>query len=300
MTKLSLTAIILTFNEELHLQRCIDSIKSVCSEIIIVDSFSTDKTSEIAERNNATFIQNRWVNYATQFNWAIDNCQISTDWILRIDADELLPPQLQIEINAKLPTITSEIAGIVIPRRTVFLNREIKRGSGSVMLLRIFRTGVGRAENRWMDEHIVLNAGSMTNFDSVFLDHNLNGIGWWTEKHNGYAIREAIDLLDIELGLISPEGGDTQLNQQALQKRNLKVKYARQPLFWRSFAYFIYRYFFKLGILEGTPGFLWNFLQGWWYRTLVDVKIYEIKKACGTDPIKIKRYLKQHYNISLS
>ena len=138
-------------------------------------------------------------------------------------------------------------------------------------------------------------------FKNEFADDNLNNLSWWTQKHVGYAIREAADLLDIEFGLTNTGSTDEnkQISEQAHQKRMLKHKYAMKPLFWRSFAYFIYRYFFKLGFLEGKEGFLWHFLQGWWYRTLVDAKIFEIKKACGNDKEKIIAHLKEHYNIVL-
>jgi len=89
------------------------------------------------------------------------------------------------------------------------------------------------------------------------------------------------------------------LSQEAQSKRKLKERYVRQPLFFRAFLYFIYRYFFKLGFTEGVEGFLWNFLQGWWYRTLVDAKIYEIKKVCGNDVEKIRAHLKTNYGVSV-
>jgi hypothetical protein len=149
-----------------------------------------------------------------------------------------------------------------------------------------------------MDEHIVLLEGQTVEFENDFIDHNLNNLSWWSQKHIGYSIREAIDLLDIEFNIIGKKE-EGQLTPQALEKRNRKLKYAEQPLFLRAFFYFLYRYFFKLGFLEGKEGFLWHFLQGWWYRTLVDAKIYEIKKACGNDPEKIKEYLRITYNIQL-
>jgi hypothetical protein len=121
---------------------------------------------------------------------------------------------------------------------------------------------------------------------------------WWTTKHNGYSIREAIDLLDVEYSILG-NNHQTTLDEQAIKKRNLKLKYAKSPLFLRAFIYFAYRYFFKLGFLDGKEGFLWNFLQGWWYRTLVDAKVYEIKKECGKDPDKIKDYIYRNYNIKL-
>jgi predicted DNA-binding protein len=136
-------------------------------------------------------------------------------------------------------------------------------------------------------------------FKNDFADHNLNNLSWWTTKHNGYAIREAIELLDIELKLLGNKQETVQLGEHASTKHNRKQKYARQPLFWRSFAYFIYRYIFKFGFTEGKEGFLWHFLQGWWYRTLVDAKIWEIKKHCGSDVNKIKEYLRVNYSIQI-
>ena len=170
-----------------------------------------------------------------------------------------------------------------------------------IKLLRLFRFGKAKCEVRFMDEHIQILEGKTVEFKNEFYDHNLNNLSWWTQKHVGYAIREAVDLLDMEYDLTGSAQNDKKIDisKQAKSKRQTKHQYAKKPLFWRSFAYFIYRYFFKLGFLEGKEGFLWHFLQGWWYRTLVDAKILEIKRACGDDPVKIKSYLADHYNIHI-
>ena len=170
-----------------------------------------------------------------------------------------------------------------------------------VKLLRLFRNGKAKSEVRLMDEHIQLQEGTAIEFNNEFADDNLNNLSWWAQKHIGYAIREAVDLLDIELDLTNAGKSDEnkQISEQAHQKRMLKHKYAKKPLFWRSFAYFCYRYFFKLGFLEGKEGFLWHFMQGWWYRTFVDAKIFEIKKACGNDKEEIKEHLRKFYNINI-
>ncbi|MCM4155364.1 glycosyltransferase family 2 protein [Gramella sp. AN32] len=297
MNRVSLSAIILTFNEEIHLQRCIDSLKNVCEDIIIVDSFSKDKTKDIALKNNARFVQNKWINHAIQFNWALENCDIKKDWILRLDADEYLTPALQDEIIEKLNLIDLSVTGIMLPLQRIFMNRHLKKGYDEIKLLRIFRNGKGKSENRWMDEHISLSEGLTIEFSNSLADHNLNSLHWWTTKHNGYSIREAIDLLDIELGIVTHKKEISKISAQAAKKRKLKKNYAHKPLFLRAFIYFIYRYFFRLGFTEGKEGFLWHFLQGWWYRTLVDAKIYEIKKACGNDKEKIKDYIQKQYQI---
>jgi glycosyltransferase involved in cell wall biosynthesis len=294
---LDLSVIILTYNEELHICRCIENIKSIAKDIFIVDSFSTDKTVEIAESLGAKVYQNKWENnHARQFNWALNNLPVRTKWVLRLDADEYLTFELIKELKQNLPVLESDITGIIIPLRRVFLGKVIKKGTGKILLMRIFQYGKAKCEQRWMDEHMQLTEGTAIEFEHDFVDHNLNNLSWWTNKHNGYAIRESIDLLDIELNLLE-KTNENKLAGQAASKRNKKIGYAKKPLFLRSFAYFIYRYIFKLGFMEGKEGFLWHFLQGWWYRTLVDAKIYEIKKACGNNKEKIIDYIKVNYNI---
>ncbi len=295
----SLTAIVLTYNEEIHLDRCLNSLKNVCQQIIVIDSFSTDATKQIAIDNDVQFFENAWINHAEQFNWALDNCKIETNWVLRMDADEYLLPNLETEILTKLDTLDVTINGVEIYLKRFFLNKTMKRGLGKIKMMRLFRKGKARVENRWMDEHIELLEGQSIVFNGEFADDNLNTIGWWTTKHNGYSICEAIDLLDVEFNLLNT-AKSSNISEQALKKRKLKLKYIKSPLFLRSFGYFIYRYIFKFGFLDGKEGFLWHFLQGWWYRTLVDVKIYEIKKNCGRDVDKIKAYIKKEYKIDLT
>lgn len=303
MEKLDISAIILTGNEEIHMKRCLDKICPVAKEVFVIDCYSKDKTLEIArEYDNVTILQNKWVNYATQFNWGLDNAPIKTKWVLRLDADEYLTEELVEELREKLPTLSNEYTGIILHLRRVFMGRTIRRGgTGNVTQMRIFQYGKARSEVRQMDEHIELMEGKPIEFKGEWADDNLNNISWWTQKHIGYAIREAVDLLDIEYDLTGSASGDDgrQITEDAKAKRARKHSYARKPLFWRSFAYFVYRYFFRLGFLEGKEGFMWHFFQGWWYRSLVDAKVWEIKKACGDDKKKIKAYLKEQYHISI-
>ncbi len=181
------------------------------------------------------------------------------------------------------------------------MGKWMKGGIYPVKLLRFFRNGKGMCEQRLMDEHIQLSEGESVEFDNDFCDHNLNDLSWFCHKHVNYAVREAADLLDIEYGITGAATTDKEkeISRQAHDKRLKKHRYARQPLFWRSFAYFLYRYFLKGAWRDGKEGFIFTFIQGWWYRTLVDAKIFEIKKACGNDREKIRKHLIEHYGISL-
>lgn len=287
----------------MHIRRCIKNVAPIAQEIFLVDSFSTDRTLEIAkEYSNVHVLQNKWENnYAKQFNWGLQHSPIKTKWVLRLDADEYLMPELVEELQEKLPSLPEDVSGIIFNRRHIFMDKWMKRGIYPVKLLRVFQLGKGMCEQRLMDEHIQLTEGRAVEFEHDFCDHNLNDLSWFCHKHVNYAIREAVDLLDIELDLTgaAETDGERNISKQALAKRMKKHKYAKQPLFWRSFAYFCYRYFVKGACLDGKVGFIWTFLQGWWYRTLVDAKIFEVKKACGNDKKKILCYLKEKYNISL-
>ena len=300
---LNLSVIILTYNEELHIRRCLENVKSIAKEIYIIDSFSTDATLDIArEFDNVHILQNKWENnYAKQFNWGLEHSGISTQWVLRLDADEYLLPELVQELQEKLPTLSDDVTGIIFNRRHIFMDKWMRRGIYPVKLLRVFRYGKGMCEQRLMDEHIQLNEGHAVEFEHDFCDHNLNNLSWFCHKHVNYAIREAVDLLDIELDLTGAAETDNgkEISPQALAKRMKKHKYARQPLFWRSFAYFCYRYFLKGACLDGKVGFIWTFLQGWWYRMLVDAKVYEIKHHCGTNKNEIISYIHDEYHVDI-
>jgi len=258
--KSSLGVIILTYNEEIHIERLLKNITDWADEIFIVDSFSTDKTLEIAKKYGCKIFQHKFENQAQQFNWSLDNIKIKNDWVLRLDADEYLTEELKKEIDEVLPRAQPSITGFYIKRKVYFMGRWIKHGAYyPIWFLRLFRKGKARSEQRAMDEHIVLLDGKAKKLKNDFIDNNKKDLEWWTAKHNNYSSRETADALAGDYG-------------QAKKKF-----YYRLPLFCRAFLYFIYRYFFRLGFLDGKEGLIFHFLQGFWYRFLVDAKIYETK-----------------------
>lgn len=297
---LDLTVIILTKDEKIHIKRCLDHLKSLTDKIIVVDSQSSDGTQEIAKAMGAEVIEHNWLgNQAAQFNWALDNLKIDTKWILRLDADEYLLPELINEIKRNLSNIPDNVSGIFLKRRHIFLNKWMRGGIYPVKLLRLFRYGHGKYEQRLMDEHIVLSNGDSIEFENDFCDHNLNNLSWFCKKHVDYAVREAAEMLDIKYQISGHVENTDNFTSQAKDKKTKKQKYAKQPLFWRSFAYFLYRYILKGGWRDGKEGFIFTFLQGWWYRTLVDAKIFEIELKAKKNPSKIKQLLAEDYSILL-
>eukprot|EP01013_Petalomonas_cantuscygni_P036826 TRINITY_DN67534_c0_g1_i1.p1 TRINITY_DN67534_c0_g1~~TRINITY_DN67534_c0_g1_i1.p1 ORF type:complete len:300 (+),score=13.28 TRINITY_DN67534_c0_g1_i1:1772-2671(+) len=275
-----LVTLILTQDEERHIARAMASIEDVTDKCVVIDSGSTDRTVKIAQDRDAAVSSNPWVNYSTQLNWGLDQLPDDTEWVLRLDADEIVTPELLTEIAQKLPNLGPDIDGVYVSRRMTFLGRPIRWGGVfPVRVLRIFRYGKGRCENRWMDEHIQVG-GATAEFDGEIIDDNLNSLSWWTEKHNSYASREVVDLLNLQYGFMAHETvADIRGGQQAGVKRWLKERvYARLPGGLRAFFYFFYRYIVRLGFLDGSEGAAFHVLQGFWYRYLVDAKLFEVKK----------------------
>lgn len=297
--KSTITAIILTFNEEQHIRRCIKSIKGIVDEICIIDSFSTDATCKIAQELGAKVYQNSWINYATQFNWGLENCDITSDWVWRIDADEFIEP-MSYSLTEKLANLPQTISGVYIKRKIVFMGKPLLHGGWyPVQHLKIWKYGKGFCENRWMDEHIKLSEGDTVEMDCVQVDENLKDLTWWISKHNDYATREMVDLLDTQYNIFSKSAVDPNFFGTSEQrKRYLKLMYLKFPLFLRPFIYFTYRYIIKCGFLDGKSGFVWHVLQGFWYRFLVDAKIYELRKQFSNDQDAIINHIKKTYKIS--
>ena len=301
--KAPLTVVILTHNEEIHIERCIRSLLLIAAKIFIVDSFSTDNTVEIAKSLGAEVKQRKWKNYADQFQWGLDNCGADSEWVMRMDADEYLEPDLLEELPQALSDVNDEVTGFYIRRKVFFYGKWIRHGGFYPhTLLRIWRNGQGRIEQRWMDEHIVLSTGSKTAMlKGHLVDNNLKGITFWISKHNTYASREMVDLLNNKYNLLErDESLKENDDSQAKWKRILKDDiYSKLPIGIRSTLYFIYRYFIRLGFLDGSKGFLWHFMQGYWYRMLVDVKIMEIEEKSGGDVEEIRRILYEDHGIKL-
>jgi glycosyltransferase involved in cell wall biosynthesis len=278
----SLSVLILTSNEEKNIGKCLTSIAPTGAKIYIVDSMSDDRTVEIARSMGAIVKQRTWTTYSDQFNWGLDNSGIDSKWVMRMDADEEIMPGLAAAIRAFLENPPPDVSGVYIRRRVYFMGQWIRHGGYyPTWLLRIFRNGQGHCETLFMDEHIVVTGGRTVSIHQDIIDKNNKDLTFWTDKHNKYASREVKDILNKEKENQSRVGGDTVIQasvtgHQDSSRRWMKDKfYLRMPLFVRPFLYFIYRYFFRLGFLDGTRGLVFHFLQAFWYRFLVDAKLYE-------------------------
>ena len=272
-----ITAIILTKNEEINIERCIDSIKNVVKRIVVVDSGSTDDTIKIAKRMGAEIYKNGFVDYATQFNWALDNINIKTQWVYRIDADEAITPELAKELSNKVEIHSEDdVNGMVMKFRIFFMGKFLRYGGVYPFYnLTVFKYGKARYEERKMGEHVVLSEGKTIELDNDRLHYDYKDLSIWIAKHNWYSTRETRDYFDT----LDNSQIETSLYGEAEKAKKLRDNiYYKLPLFFRAHLYYIYRYYFKLGFLDGKEGKMYAFLQAYWYRFLVDTKIYECNK----------------------
>ena len=289
-----ITVVILTYNEAKHIARCIRSVSSIAEEIWVVDSFSTDETCAIAERCGAKTVKHEFENQAQQFNWAIDTLDIKGSWIWRVDADEYTEPPLGELVCKAINDCDSDVNGIYVNKKIVFLGRPLMHGGWyPAQQIKIIRKGHGRSENKAMDEHLIITDGRVIAVDGDQTDENLNDLTWWTDKHNRYSDREALNMLRMEYGMDEDAKSGVRprlFGNDAERKRWLKLRYAGMPLYVRPFLNFTARYILKGGFRDRN--IRWYILQCFWYRFLVDAKIYEIKKRLGFDDERIKSYIK--------
>lgn len=266
-----ITALILTHNEELHISRCVKSLAGLATRIIIVDSGSTDKTLEIAKTLPVEVYSNEWVNHSHQVNWALDNCSIDTAWCMRIDADEYIESKDKDNIKAAIKRLSSSVSGVTLRRRIIFMGKWIKWGGiYPRRMLRIWRTGQGRCESRWMDEHMVV-CGKIVDINFDISDNNLKGLESWHFKHLKYAKLELKDLSSTSSNEGSISTSNFNLSAQAGQTRFLKsYLYFFMPAAIRPMLYFLYRYLIRLGFLDGVQGFYFHLFQSLWYRYLIE------------------------------
>jgi len=272
--KASVAVIVLTYNEENNLSNCLKSIVGFTDNIFIVDSGSTDKTLQIARSFGVNVTYHPFENYAKQRNWALQNLPITTDWVLNIDADHRLTAELKENIQLHLEKgVPNDINGFLASRRTMFMGKWIKYGGHYPTYHAVmFRTGFGKCEEKLYDQHFLVT-GKTLKLKGDIIDLITESLTTFTDRHNKWSSLEAQQQISPEHNDSTIKGSLTGNPIQA--RRYVKNIYEKFPLFVRPLIYFIVRYFFRLGFLDGRRGLIFHFLQCFWFRFLIDAKIFE-------------------------
>lgn len=275
--KISLSLVILTYNEERNIEECLKSICGWADEIFVVDSYSTDRTLEIVKNYTDKIYQNKFQSFHTQRNWALNNLSLSNEWILFLDADERISEALKEEIKETIVGNPSDINGFYIKRRYIFMGKWIKHGGYyPSWVLRLIRRSTAKCEGIGANDYFVV-VGKTANLQHDLLHEDKKGITPWIKKHNKYATLEALELLEIKRNgekLLTDSSSASQKHKREVKK---KIWY-NLPLYVRPFLYFFYRYFLRLGFLDGKEGFIYHFLHSFWFRFLVDIKYEEMRQ----------------------
>ena len=271
------TILILTKNEEINLPDCLKSVKDFAKRCVVVDSYSTDRTKEIALKYGADFFEHKFENYARQFNWGLDNTNITTKWTFRLDADERLTPALCKELDQLMTEhADDDVNGFTMEASLFFMGREMKHGGPQKRKLMLFKTGIGRVENRKMDEHTILSSGRALSCKNKFLHYDFKDMTFWISKLNWYATREMQDYFDYKNGK-DQHVATNDKEIAALRGKKFGIYY-KFPKFVRAWLSFVYEYIFLFGFLDGKEGFIYHWTYCCFYRCLVDAKILEQEK----------------------
>lgn len=272
-----LSVVVLTYNEEANLPACLASLKGLEACVWVLDSGSTDGTMRIASAHAVQTASHPFQNYAAQRNWALSNLPLDTEWVLNLDADERLTPELVTEINHVLRSVGDGVDGYLLRKRTIFMGRWIRHGGHYPSHhLRLFKRTRGRCEDRKYDQHFVVD-GHTSILRNDYIDVVSSSLVTWTMRHARWAEMEKSELM-------APDNGERQVvpdvaGNPIQRRRWWRNTYSRGPLFVRALAYWMYRYFFRLGFLDGTEGLIFHFLQGFWFRFLVDAMIFESRRG---------------------
>ncbi len=275
MKPLPLSAIVLTYNEEANIEECLQSLAGRVDEIFVVDSGSTDGTLAIARRYTSHIAEHPFRNWADQFNWAADTLPLKHQWIMRLDADERMTPDAWRELGDLWPNLGEDASGIAIMKEFYFMGRVMRHGGHFLPWIRLWRRDRAHFEERPMDEHLIFSSGRVTTLKHPFREEDRKGFRAWLTKHVTYAEREVQALTGPGGDLVAPDLKGSAVARKKWLKQNV---YQKLPLFVRPFLYFFYRYVVQRGFLDGKEGFIFHFFQGLWYRMLVDVKLYELRK----------------------
>lgn len=281
MSAFPVSVVILTLNEEVNLRPCLASVQHWAREIFIVDAGSTDQTRKIAAEFGANVVEHPFETHSSQWRWALANIPIHSEWILALDADQRITPELAHEICSLDPMTLSTVEGFYIKRRQLFRDRWIKYGGYyPKYLLKMFRRSCVIIDSGDLVDHHFYVAGGVQklNHDLVEANKKEDDISFWIEKHNRYATMLALEEFRSNTSpreaAIQPSFVGTP-DQKILAMKGL---WRRMPLYVRPFLYFFYRYFLRLGFLDGKQGAIFHFLQAFWFRLLVDIKLDEMQK----------------------
>ena len=282
-----LSVVILTYNEEANLVKCLSSLSGMPWDCFIVDSGSTDRTLELARRFPVQITRHEFLTHTAQWQWSLENLPLQTEWVLGLDADQSLSESLKEEIQLLFAgghhvLRLESLDGLYLNRAHIYRGRLIRHGGCyPKYLLKLFRRSSVYLDPvaDLLDHHFYVR-GRTGKLDHDLIEENRKEwrISFWTQKHVRYAelvAEEEHSSASQRCG--TPMDGKFIGGSPDQQIVALKGLWRRMPLYVRPICYFVYRYFIRLGFLDGKQGFIFHFLHAFWFRLLVDINLDELR-----------------------
>jgi glycosyltransferase involved in cell wall biosynthesis len=273
-----IAAVVLCFNERENIRSCLESVAG-WTDIHVVDSGSSDGTQQLCAEYTPNIVEHPYSSHAEQWTWALDNLAIQNEWILALDADFVVTPDLRRQIEQELANVADEVGGIYVRHRYVFGGGPIRFGGTKQFWLRLIRRGRARPDLSDLVDFRFTVDGTTCQFSSSVVEYNRydDDISVWTRKQDKFSLRLAVEEELRHRGQIDWHGRPALLGNPDQRFMRLRDLWARMPLFVRPVLYFGYRYVLMLGFLDGRAGFLYHALQGLWLRLMVDWKLAQLR-----------------------
>lgn len=286
-----IAAVVLCHNELPNIRRCLESVKG-WADVFVVDSGSTDGTLDICAEYTPHVFHHPYENHASQWNWALENLPLTSDWVLALDADFVVTPALRSQLESELASVKVGIDGIYVKHDYVFGGGPIRFGGTKQYWLRVIRRGAARPDLSDLVDFRFNVDGTTIQWSGAVVEYNRHDddITVWTRKQDKFSLRLAVEEELRRRGLVAWEGKPELLGNPDQRFMRLRDLWLKLPLFLRPCIYFFYRYVLMLGFLDGRAGFLYAALQGFWLRLMVDWKIWRIRDAnlSNDELIKLK------------
>jgi len=273
--KCGLSVLVPTLNEEANLPDCLASVVAWANEIWVLDSYSTDRTPQIARQSGANLMQHRFDGYAAQKNWALENLPFSCEWLLILDADERISLELADEIRGIIAADGNGYNGFYLNRKVIFYGKWIRHcGWYPSWNLRLFRHMHGRYEQREVHEHLVLE-GKVGYCKHDLIHEDLRDMSFCIAKHNRYSSLEARELDKVRRG-VGTAGLHASFFKGSVERKRFIKERIWPHLPGRAFLLFFYLYFFRLGFLDGKHGFLFCQMHAI-FEQFTTAKVWELE-----------------------
>jgi glycosyltransferase involved in cell wall biosynthesis len=269
----SVAVIIISENEELNIIHALASCRNWAREVFVVDSFSRDRTTALAESYGASVFQHQYIQFADQRNWAMANLPISAEWVLFLDADEKLTEGLREEIDDALARLDASVSAVRVSFEFYFLGRRLRWANRHPARVRLIRKGRVKWSGEGAREYAAYS-GEAPLLKNRIIHDDRKGLMAWIARQATYADREADVLVAEEHRLRG--SGECGLREE--KNKRLRRIWNGLPICVRPFLYFLYRYILRLGFLDGRAGFIYLFFQSLWMRMLIDARYLERKQ----------------------